>query len=222
MAISVEACLVALAVGARTEATLSELLSPDERARAAQFRAERDRSRYVVRRGRLRELLAERLDDRPEALRFSYNAFGKPSLAGTPLHFNLSHSGGFALYVMSFDVAVGCDIEWRQLRLADRRIAEWLFSVAERQALESLQEDAWIEGFFNAWTRREAVLKGRGLGLAQPSDFDVTLRPHEPAAILRGSDGWSIHAREPLPGLHGAIAAQAVDWQLASLPLARS
>jgi 4'-phosphopantetheinyl transferase len=219
MTTSVDACLVILDVGTPTQAELANLLSPDERQRACAFRFDQDRDRYVVCRARLRELLAERLGTEPEAVVFAYNEFGKPFLPDAGLRFNLSHAGGLALCVTASDVEVGCDIEWRLPRLASRHAEEWLFSAAERQALGSLQDDAWIEGFFNCWTRKEAVLKGRGLGLAEPADFDVSLRPDEPAAILRGADGWSIHALEPMPGLHAAIAVQANDWQLTSLRL---
>jgi 4'-phosphopantetheinyl transferase len=212
MAISVEACLAVLDVNPPTEATLTALLSPDERQRAFAFRSSRDRARYAVCRGRLRELLAERLGGRPEVLTFAYNAFGKPLVPGARLHFNLSHAGGVALYVMARDVEVGCDIEWRQPRLASRRAAQWLFSASERKALDPLQGDAWTKGFFNCWTRKEAVLKGHGVGLTQPSDFEA-------AATLRGADGWSVLVLEPMPGLHAAIAVHASDWRLTSLQL---
>jgi 4'-phosphopantetheinyl transferase len=216
MAITVEACLAALDVDAPTRAKLAALLSPDEHARAAAFRSEQHRGRYIVCRGRLRELLAERLGTRPRAVALTYNASGKPSLVGAPLRFNLSHAGGTALYVFARDVEVGCDIEWCWPELANRRMADWLFSAAEREALDPLQGEGWLKGFFNCWTRKEAVLKGRGLGLGQPADFDVSLRPTEPARILRGAEGWSIQAPEPMPGLHAAIAVQADDWQLSA------
>ncbi|MBV8407086.1 MAG: 4'-phosphopantetheinyl transferase superfamily protein [Alphaproteobacteria bacterium] len=216
MAIAVEACLAALDVGAPTRTKLADLLSPDERARACAFHSEQHRSRYIVRRGRLRELLAQRLGKKPQAIDLTNNAFGKPSLVDGPLCFNLSHSRATALYVMARGVEVGCDIEWRLPELASRRVADWLFSAGERAALDSLQGDAWLEGFFNCWTRKEAVLKGRGRGLSQPFDFDVSLRPGEPATILRGAGGWSLRALEPMPGLHAAIAVQAEDWQLLS------
>ena len=60
----------------RLEATLS----PDERARAARFRFDEPRERFIVARGVLRDVLSRYVDQPANALRFAYNAYGKPSL----------------------------------------------------------------------------------------------------------------------------------------------
>src|SRR5271157_2842082 len=74
------------------------LLSPDEIARAQRFRYDSDRNEFIVGRGSLRSLLALYLDVAPDALRFSYSAFGRPSVvrhkSEPKLDFNISHSGG--------------------------------------------------------------------------------------------------------------------------------
>src|SRR4026208_1430786 len=78
------------------------ILSSDERDRAARFRLDRDRERFVIRRGTLRELLALHLDDTPQRIRFCVNPFGKLSLPGPrPLKFNLSHSQEVALFALA-------------------------------------------------------------------------------------------------------------------------
>ena len=71
-------------------------LTPDERERAQRFHFDRDRRRFVVARGVLREILGRRLALAPAMIRFAYNEYGKPSLredAGG-LRFNASHSAG--------------------------------------------------------------------------------------------------------------------------------
>src|SRR5881394_833913 len=85
-------------------------LSDDERSRAARFRFERDRQRFVVARGVLRELLGRYLDIDPGQIRFVYNAFGKPELHpdfGGGLNFNLAHSADLALIAIARDARVG-------------------------------------------------------------------------------------------------------------------
>jgi len=118
-------------------------LSEDERSRAARFRFERDRRRFVVARGALRELLGRHLDTRASDLRFVYNAFGKPALSpefGDRLKFNLSHSAELALIAVARDREVGVDVEY--LRPDEPRT------------------------FFEDWTKQEAYVKARGEGLS--------------------------------------------------------
>jgi len=191
-----------------------DMLASDERQRAERFHSERDRRRYIVRHGVLRELLSLYLHGPPARIRLSTNPFGKPQIEGSDLRFNLSHSHGVALYVVAQGLEVGCDIEWRDPRLACEGIAEQFFSPREARALRALGPVRRTDAFFNCWTRKEAYVKARGCGLSLPLDsFDVSLAPGEPAALLRGGEGWSIRSFEPLPGYQAAIAAAGTDWQ---------
>ena len=116
----------------------SAILNSDERERAARFRFERDRERFVIRRGTLRELLALYLDEAPERIRFCVNRFGKLSLPGRRLRFNLSHSHGVALFALAEGREVGCDIERSDPRFAADHIPERLFSAREASTLRAL------------------------------------------------------------------------------------
>jgi 4'-phosphopantetheinyl transferase len=206
---------MALDADATTIDKLAALLSAEERQRAAAFRLARDRRRYIVCRGRLRELLAHRLGCRPADVPLSCTEAGKPFVPSSAIRFNLAHAGALALCVIAWDVDVGCDIEWRIPRLASRQVARSLFSALELEKLAPLRGSAWLEAFFNCWTRKEAVVKGLGCGLCGPlASFDVSLLPDEPVAILRGAEGWSLQALEPVPGLHAAIAVKASAVQL--------
>lgn len=216
---TVEVFWMALDTAAADPARFARLLSPGERARAERFRYARDRRRFVVRRGRLRELLADRIGCAPEEVRLACDAFGKPRIASSALSFNLSHSDGIALYAIARGREVGCDIEWRDERLAPRAVAERFFSPREVEMLNALPREAWVAGFFNCWTRKEAFVKACGLGLSAPLHaFDVSLAPGEPAALLRGGEGWSLRAFEPMAGLHAAVVAEGDDWRLARPP----
>ncbi len=194
---------------------LLSILSDDERARAGQFHFERDRHRYVVRHAVLRELLASYLDCAPERIAFTQNHYGKLSVAGSDLRFNLSHSHGIALYAVTRGIEVGCDIERRDPEFAAEQIPEWFFSREETRALRALPLARQTEGFFNCWTRKEAYIKARGYGLSLPLDsFDVSLVPGAPAVLGRGCAGWSVRSFEPLPDFEAAVVAAGAGWEL--------
>ncbi len=206
-----------LTVTAERVAALSDTLTTDERMRAERFRFARDRARFIVGRGLLRAILARYLAMEPGALVFAYNAFGKPSLSdesgGERLHFNLSHADDTALVAVTCSRAVGVDIESVRADRANERVAARFFSPREVAALRALDPDAQREAFFTCWTRKEAYIKARGGGLSIPLDqFDVSLAPHEPAALLasreNGESGnrWSLHHLVPGPGAIGAVA----------------
>ena len=92
---------------------LEALLSSDERDRAAKFVFDHDRRRFVAARGLLRRLLASELHTDPRDLRFSYDRYGKPSLASHPAApaFNVSHSRAAAVFALGRAGALGVDIE---------------------------------------------------------------------------------------------------------------
>ena len=206
-------------------APLYDLLSSDERARAARFVFEKDRRTYTVARGVLRSLLARYLDVEPAAIEFRYGAHGKPSLAETPggrdVRFNLSHSYGWALHAFAVGREVGVDVERIRPETDIMGVAEYSFSPAEVDSLMSVPEGQRREGFFNCWTRKEAFIKAHGEGLALGlSRFDVTLRPGEPAALLRfdadpeETARWSMRALDAGEGYKAALAVEGGGWDV--------
>lgn len=209
---------------------LWEVLSTDERQRADRFHFQRDRGHFVAARGGLREILGRYTGATPQSLRFSYDSFGKPSLSdpppgvaagGTPLHFNVSHSGGVALYAVAAGREVGVDVERVREDFAGLDIARNFFSPHEVAALSALPAEERPTAFFDCWTRKEAYIKARGLGLSHPLHlFTVSLTPGRPAALLRTDDDpqeasrWSL--AELFPG-EGYRAALAFEGELSSL-----
>lgn len=205
----------ALDAGAAASDRYAGMLSREERARADCFRSAQDQQRYVVRHGVLRQLLGGYLACAPEDIRLSCNKFGKPSVESGDLRFNMAHSRDLALYAIARGLEIGCDLEYRDPRLASPAVAEHFFSPLERRMLRSLPRSSWEEGFFNCWTRKEAFVKARGEGLSFPlGKFDVSLVPDEAPALLRGGDGWSIRSFEPAPGFCAAIVAEGTSWEL--------
>lgn len=208
-----EVHVVTAAIDAVPDGALG-LLSEDERARAGRYRVEGARVRFVAARALLRRLLAGYLGGEPAGLAFTYGPHGKPDLAGAgDLRFNLSHSGALAVCAVARGVELGVDVE--QVRpLAYDRVALRFFSRRETEALLALPPAQRAAGFFNAWTRKEALLKARGGGLTIAlSGFTVSLAPGEPAALLEAdwpaedASRWRLFGLTMPEGYAGALAA---------------
>ena len=216
----IEVVVTRLAAEPEAVRASAALLSDAERRRARRFAFGRDASRFIVARARLRQLLAQRLGVRAQAVEFEYGAYGKPVLsrrfADSDLHFNVSHCDDVAAYAFSCGHAIGIDVEAvREISDADN-IAARYFSRLENATYRSLEPCDRPLGFFNCWTRKEAVVKAFGDGLSLPLDrFDVTLTPGEPAKVLRVEDrlgdasGWWLDSLSPTAGYVAAIASQA-------------
>jgi 4'-phosphopantetheinyl transferase len=229
---------------------LEQTLSDDERVRAQRFRFVKDRTHFIAARGLLRAILGRYLLREPRTLSFSYNAYGKPALAEMPesvgtytpgqprattrvapiasgrtkgesLSFNVTHAQGMALYAVTRNHAIGVDLEYIQRQMEWEAIAERFFSPYEVSMLRAVPPQMRHIAFFNCWTRKEAYIKARGMGLSLALDqFDVSLIPGEPAALLgireEGQDisNWSLY--ELYPG-NDYIAALALEGHASSL-----
>jgi 4'-phosphopantetheinyl transferase len=193
----------------------SDCLSADELARAARFVSAADGARFVAARAFLRHVLAGRTGTAPQAVRFRYGAHGKPALDETPrdVRFSLAHAGNVAACAVTAGPGeVGVDIEHvRPLRDLEG-LARVALARGEMAHLTSLPAPARLAAFFEAWTRKEAVLKAVGCGLAWPLDgLEVAFGPGQPARLLRcapdpgAPERFSLQAFE-LDGIVGAVA----------------
>jgi 4'-phosphopantetheinyl transferase len=171
-------------------AKLAPLLSQDEYQRAMKYYRPLDRDRFIVGRGILRKIISAYLALAPGQLRFTYNEYGKPAVSDDQndraLNFNLSHSAELVLYAVTRGRDVGIDIEYVREDFATLEIAEHFFSKDEVAALKSLPAGQRTIGFFNCWSRKEAFIKAKGMGVSYPLDrFTVSLAPGEPPALLK-------------------------------------
>jgi 4'-phosphopantetheinyl transferase len=198
---------------------LESLLSADERERAARLPIEAARKRFVVARGYARSLLGRMLERDPAALQFDCRCaacggtdHGKPYVADTPdVDFNVSHSADLVLVAAARGRAVGVDVEHRRERTNVELVAQAL-SPSERAALVSLPPERRREAFFSTWTRKEAYLKGRGLGLAGGIDGwsvtpDGSVAP-EGKGFQTGDARWRIESLDVREGYAAAVAAE--------------
>jgi len=185
-----------------------QLLSPEERDRAARFRFEEHRERSQITRGLLRSLLGRYLDCAPRDFSFAYNAHGKPEVTGCAIHFNNSHSGDYAAFAFTRVGAVGVDIEQIRDDITRReQIARKHFAPGEQTQLRALNEPECARAFFDLWTRKEAFVKARGDGLFSGlNQFEVLIS--EPRVVsVRGvaATDWWMAALPKLSGYSGAV-----------------
>jgi 4'-phosphopantetheinyl transferase len=166
-------------------ARLRKLLSEEEVRRAGQFRFERLRRGFVVQRGILREILASYSGQRPEEIEFLVSEYGKPRLAESAgIEFNVSHSGNMVMYALAYRRRVGIDIEWLRPFPDALELARRFFSPEEKTKICAMPETERAKAFLTCWTRKEAYVKARGLGLSMDlSLFCVSVPPDGPALL---------------------------------------
>jgi 4'-phosphopantetheinyl transferase len=147
-----------------------DLLPPpiaDEAARAARFIDGMPRRRYLRSHGALRAVLARYTTAR---LDFAQAPHGKPYLPAVhELRFNLSHSHERALIGVTLGVEIGVDVERFRPMPDCLALAERFFPPSEAAAFAAvfatMPAPDRERDFFRRWTRIEAVLKARGVGL---------------------------------------------------------
>jgi len=200
--------LVATAVHAETATRYAPLvLGPAELARAEEFRRPTDRATYLCAHVGLRRVLGNHLGIAPRTVSVARapclccgGPHGRPVLPGEPLHFSLSHCEGLSLIAVAA-APVGVDVE----PVPDpQTLVEAADVVHPREAAElaALAPALRPAAFARVWTRKEAYLKGLGIGLgADPSTEYVGAGP-VPAAPA----GWLLADITVPPG-HGAAVA---------------
>jgi 4'-phosphopantetheinyl transferase len=128
-----------------------------ELARAARFRFDRQKDEYLRSHAALRAILGTLTDAR---LDFAVAEAGKPYLPNVPsVKFNLSHSRGMALVGVVLDIEIGVDVEGFRPLSDYAAMAERFFPPSEAVGIVDERD------FFRRWTRVEAVLKARGVGI---------------------------------------------------------
>jgi len=206
-----------LPTSSRASAQLFCLLSPDERERAARYRLEEHRRRFIVGRALLRTILATYLRISPAEVRFTYGPQGKPNLDKSrywpSIDFNASVSEELAVFAIAPDVPVGVDVERVSPRGGIDSVARRICSPAEYRAYAALAGEEKTEAFFRCWSRKEALAKAIGGGLAFPMNQCDVSTGGRVFCNFHGGDAakeaeWFIHDLSPAEGFVGALATR--------------
>ncbi len=161
---------MAVLIAVKTDYSVDERnLSHERLQQAARLKKADDKRRCLCAGVALDEALRT-IGLREKAVRLATNTHGKPYLADYPQwHFNVSHSGDWAVCVLS-TAPIGVDIEqYRAVAATD--LARRYFSAEETAQLQRLSPSAQVEQFFRLWTKKESLLKAKGVGLSGMSSM---------------------------------------------------
>lgn len=173
------------------QARLESWLDLAEQERASRYATTALRHEFVTTRGVLRLLLAARTAQAPAAVTLHLGPRGKPATAAVrPCLFNVSHSGGLALFALSTQVEVGIDVEGHRPLPDVEQLVERVMNTTQAARWRRLPAAEQVPAFYRDWTRKEASVKASGDGLwAELRDisFEPLPDPLHPGR-LRGRD----------------------------------
>jgi 4'-phosphopantetheinyl transferase len=184
------------------------ILDEAERERAGAFVRRADRVRYLVAHLALRRLLAARIGQAPQELRYGRLAcvncggsHGRPVLADPeiPVHFSLSHGGDLIAVALS-KAPLGVDVEPFPQRPALAELARVLHP-GEQQDLAAVPDTDRPAAFARLWTRKEAYLKALGTGLSRDLAVDYLGESGRAPAPV----GWTTTTLDAPPGHAAAV-----------------
>ncbi|MEL7244923.1 MAG: 4'-phosphopantetheinyl transferase superfamily protein [Cyanobacteria bacterium J06573_2] len=131
------------------------------------------------------------------------------------LCFNLSHSGDYALYVMSLNNSIGVDLECINSTTDVVSLAQRFFLPSEFAVIESASPEQQQQLFFRYWTCKEAYLKATGTGLKDLQKVEISLTPEQPAElnIPDISGEWSLLEIQPFYNCAATVACTGRDLE---------
>jgi 4'-phosphopantetheinyl transferase len=132
------------------------------------------------------------------------------------IRFNLSHSHDIAVYAFAQGREIGVDVEKIRPEVTGEDIAERVFSARELSELRSLPARMQVAGFFLFWTRKEAYLKARGVGMGMIPlrDLDVSLTRRTLEDVRSGaSSRWNLRSIQLTDSYIGAVVAEGEGWE---------
>jgi 4'-phosphopantetheinyl transferase len=202
-----DSCLVWWAAVTDYRPGHDRLLSDVEVARSGRMHRAEDRIRQRLGAVLLRLAAGAALGQSPQRVHVDRRCprcsapHGRPLLPGTGLHASITHSGELVGLALTGVAPVGLDVE----RITDVDL-DGLAGVVLHPDERAPDRDA----FFTYWTRKEAVVKATGDGLAVPlTEVRVTTPGQRPALLTYpGRDGLPAHLIDlrPADGYRAALA----------------
>lgn len=192
--------------------SLAANLSRRERLRSERFHNDLHRSRFVIRHGLLRRLLAKYTGVSEIQVVIETTREGRPFVPSdaNPLdiEFSLSRSQDLCLYAISRGIRVGIDMEYVDCQFDRSSMIAWCCTASEVRWLAAMPAEMQCEHFYRLWTCKEACLKSAGVGLgvspalvAVVSDADNSMGTGQ-----LGNSSWSLCLFHPAARFVAALA----------------
>jgi 4'-phosphopantetheinyl transferase len=194
----------------------ASVLSIDEQKRAARFRFERDRHRFIVSRGIVRSILGNYLNLPPAQIQFGYGDRGKPFLQvlEADLSFNLSHSQEWLVCAVAERCQVGIDVEFSRPLSDLEQLTRRFFAPQEHRTIMALPPEEQPTVFLQYWTAKEALLKAIGEGLVDLSSLELAITDGIPQIVRwqgQNRRDWQLQLFQVAPEGVGAIACDGLS-----------
>ena len=189
------------------------VLDEAEQTQARKFKNALLHKRYVEIHGRLRNVLAQTLNESPEKIRIKKAEHGKPYLPDYPeLVFNLSDTADRLAIAVGWNCQLGVDIEICKQRINLSGLVDKCFAEEEAAYWANLQEAQKNLEFYRFWTRKEAFVKATGHGISLGLNHCV-INPGNPTEFLRIPDvcgnasAWYVLDIDLGEGIYSALVA---------------
>lgn len=156
------------AVGLNTYAAVEGLegLPSTDYQEARRMSTTRSGRRLLARRHALRRLVSEAAGHGVDSLEITRDEAGRPRIVGSRLDFNVSASGAWALIGIREGGRIGVDLERVRPVPEAAALAGDHFTPGEEQAWQATEPTERDRAFLACWTRKEAVAKALGIGVA--------------------------------------------------------
>jgi len=166
---------------------LYEQLNESRKIRVDKIKNPDMKKRQILTGTFVQHCLSKELGINASDLRLAENEYGKPNVVGHDIHFNLSHSGKYAVIAVS-DSDVGIDIECKTKNCM--KLAKRFFCKEEYDNLVKIDDETEQKRLFlHYWTIKEAYVKCIGTGLVIPMNS---------FCAKNDGQGWMIEKDEEL------------------------
>ena len=200
---------------------LRRTLNSDEDERAARFRVEDARQRFIVARAVLRSVLGRTTGVDPADLVFAYGEHGKPRLPAGGPSFNVSDSGDFVVVALAA-AELGVDAEVVRPLARQEQLARRICTPRELEAIKSISEAERDAALLRLWTCKEAALKAVGTGLSGGvRNVEIDLQPDEPPRLHRlcdEIDDWTLLPVTFEPTVVCSVVIRGDGWRVGIQP----